>query len=121
MINSLSQKLSSIFSSLFAAKRVTEESISDSIREVRLALLDADVHYLAVKNFIAKVKQKVVGEEVWKQVSPGQQFVKCLHEELVASLASDRADLSLQGRPAVVLFCGLQGAGKTTTCAKLAD
>ena len=62
MINSLSQKLSSIFSSLFAAKRVTEESISDSIREVRLALLDADVHYLAVKNFIAKVKQKVVGE-----------------------------------------------------------
>ena len=121
MINSLSQKLSSIFSSLFSAKRVTEESISDSIREVRLALLDADVHYLAVKNFIAKVKQKVVGEEVWKQVSPGQQFVKCLHEELVASLASDRADLSLQGRPAVVLFCGLQGAGKTTTCAKLAD
>ena len=121
MINSLSQKLSSIFSSLFSAKRVTEESISDSIREVRLALLDADVHYLAVKNFIAKVKQKVVGEEVWKQVSPGQQFVKCLHEELVASLASDRADLSLQGRPAVILFCGLQGAGKTTTCAKLAD
>lgn len=121
MINSLSQKLSSIFSSLFTAKRVTEESISDSIREIRLALLDADVNYQAVKDFISKVKQKVIGEEVWKHVSPGQQFVKCLHEELTALLSSQQASLLLQGRPAVVLFCGLQGAGKTTTCAKLAD
>lgn len=121
MISSLSQKLSNIFSSLFTAKRVTEESISDSIREVRLALLDTDVNYQAVKDFIAKVKQKVVGEEVWKHVSPGQQFIKCLHEELSSSLASEQTAVSLRGCPAVILLCGLQGAGKTTTCAKLAD
>ncbi|MBQ8498452.1 signal recognition particle protein [Chlamydia sp.] len=121
MISSLSQKLSGIFSSLFSAKRITEESISDSIREVRLALLDADVNYQAVKDFIARVKQKVIGEEIWKHVSPGQQFVKCLHEELTASLAADQAGLLLRGNPAVILLCGLQGAGKTTTCAKLAD
>lgn len=92
---------------------MTEEGISDSIREVRLALLDADVNYQAVKDFIAKVKQKVVGEEVWKHVSPGQQFIKCLHEELSSSLASEQTAVSLRGCPAVILLCGLQGAGKT--------
>lgn len=120
MIGSLSQKLSSIFSSLISSKRVTEENIADAIREVRLALLDADVNYHVVKEFIAKVKTKILGEETWKDVSPGQQFIKCLHEELVALLSGDHKELSLQGAPCVVLLCGLQGAGKTTTCAKIA-
>lgn len=120
MISSLSQKLSSIFSSLMASRRVTEENISEAIREVRLALLDADVNYHVVKEFIAKVKAKILGEETWKHVSPGQQFVKYLHEELVALLSGDHEDLCLQGSPSVLLLCGLQGAGKTTTCAKIA-
>ncbi len=120
MISSLSHKLSSIFSSLMTSKRVTEENISDSIREVRLALLDADVNYQVVKEFIAKVKQRIIGEKVWKNISPGQQFIQCLHEE-IASLLGKQGGLSLSGSPAVVLLCGLQGTGKTTTCAKLAD
>ncbi|EPP35053.1 signal recognition particle protein [Chlamydia ibidis] len=120
MISSLSQKLSSVFSSLVSSRRITEENICESIREVRLALLDADVNYHVVKSFIAKVREKILGNEIWKDVSPGQQFIRCLHEELVDLLRDGREDLVLQGNPAVVLFCGLQGAGKTTTCAKLA-
>ncbi|WP_100933993.1 signal recognition particle protein [Candidatus Chlamydia corallus] len=121
MINSLSQKLSSIFSSLVSSHRINEENISESIREVRLALLDADVNYHVVKDFISKVKEKVLGEEIWKHVSPGQQFIRCLHEELVSFLSDGREELTIQGRPWVILLCGLQGAGKTTTAAKLAD
>lgn len=120
MISSLSQKLSSIFSSLISSHRITEENISESIREVRLALLDADVNYQVVKDFIARVKQKVIGDQVWKQVSPGQQFMQCLYDELLA-LLEGVSTLQLRGAPAVVLLCGLQGAGKTTTCAKLAN
>ncbi|AAP05400.1 signal recognition particle protein [Chlamydia caviae] len=119
MISSLSQKLSSIFSSLVSSRRITEENISEAIREVRLALLDADVNYHVVKSFIAKVKEKILGEEVWKHVSPGQQFIRYLHEELT-ELLSGKADLITSGNPGVILLCGLQGTGKTTTCAKLA-
>lgn len=120
MISSLSQKLSSIFSSLVSSRRITEENVSSAIREVRIALLDADVNYHVVKDFIAKVKQKILGEEVWKHVSPGQQFIECLHRELL-ELIDDSSELAIAGNPGVVLLCGLQGAGKTTTCAKLAD
>ncbi|WP_348662814.1 signal recognition particle protein [Chlamydia vaughanii] len=119
MISSLSQKLSSIFSSLVSSRRITEENISEAIREVRIALLDADVNYHVVKDFIAKVKQKILGEEVWKHVSPGQQFVRYLHEELT-ELLNGKSDLVTSGSPGVILLCGLQGTGKTTTCAKLA-
>lgn len=121
MISSLSQKLSSIFSSLVTSRRITEENIADSIREVRLALLDADVNYHVVKGFISKVKDKILGEEIWKHVSPGQQFIKYLHEELTVLLEDNEHKLELKGSPSVVLLCGLQGAGKTTTCAKLAS
>ncbi|WP_201457026.1 signal recognition particle protein [Chlamydia sp. 17-3921] len=121
MIGSLTQKLSSILSSLTSSRRITEENIADAIREVRLALLDADVHYQVVKDFITKVKQKIIGKEVWKHVSPGQQFIRCLHEELTSLLGSHEEEkLIIQGFPSVTLLCGLQGAGKTTTCAKLA-
>ncbi|WP_375793161.1 signal recognition particle protein [Chlamydia sp. 12-01] len=119
MISSLSQKLSSIFSSLISSRRITEENISEAIREVRLALLDADVNYHVVKSFIVKVKEKILGEEVWKHVSPGQQFIQYLHAELT-ELLSGKADLVISGNPGVILLCGLQGTGKTTTCAKLA-
>lgn len=121
MINSLSQKLSSIFSSLVSSRRINEENISESIREVRLALLDADVNYHVVKDFISKVKEKILGEEIWKHVSPGQQFIRCLHEELVAFLSDGREEFTIQKTPSIILLCGLQGAGKTTTAAKLAD
>lgn len=119
MISSLSQKLSSIFSSLISSRRITEGNISEAIREVRLALLDADVNYHVVKDFIAKVKQRILGEEVWKHVSPGQQFIKYLHKELV-ELLNGKTELIISGNPSVILLCGLQGTGKTTTCAKLA-
>ncbi|AHK63296.1 signal recognition particle protein [Chlamydia avium] len=119
MISSLSQKLSSIFSSLVSSRRITEGNISDAIREVRLAMLDADVNYHVVKDFIAKVKKRILGEEVWKHVSPGQQFIQCLHEEIV-KLLDGNSGLITSSNPSVILICGLQGTGKTTTCAKLA-
>ncbi|MCH9625594.1 MAG: Signal recognition particle protein [Chlamydiales bacterium] len=120
MFGSLTDKLTGVFSSLAGKKKLSEGNISDAVREVRLALLDADVNYGVTKKFINSVKEKALGEEVIKSVSPGQQFVKVIHEELVALMGGGEAVLHLQQKPAVVMLCGLQGAGKTTHAAKLA-
>jgi signal recognition particle subunit SRP54 len=87
---------------------------------VRLALLDADVNYSVASNFVKRVREKAVGDAVVKSVSPGQQFIKVVHEELVALMGAEESPLELQGKPNVILLCGLQGSGKTTHCAKLA-
>ncbi len=121
MFGSLTEKFSGIFSNFAGKKRLTEENITDAIREVRLALLEADVNYAVVKTFIKRVKLKALGEEVLKSVQPGQQFVKVIHDELAALMGGEEEpSFSLDQKPAVIMLCGLQGSGKTTHCAKLA-
>lgn len=120
MFDSLTEKLTNIFTSLSGKKKLTEENVADAVREVRLALLDADVNYGVAKNFIKRVKDKALGIEVIKSVTPGQQFIKVIHDELVAVMGGGEAVLNLDAKPSVVMLCGLQGAGKTTHAAKLA-
>lgn len=120
MFGALSEKFTGIFSSLMGKGKLTEENISDAVRQVRLALLDADVHFEVTKGFIKNVKEKCLGDALLKSVSPSQQFIKILHDELVALLGGGEASLSLEGSPAVLMLVGLQGAGKTTQAAKLA-
>lgn len=120
MFDTLTEKLSGIFTSLTGKKKLTDENVADAVREVRLALLDADVNYVVAKNFIKRVKDKVLGEEVIKSVTPGQQFIKIIHDELVAMMGGKESTLHLENKPSVIMLCGLQGAGKTTHAAKLA-
>ncbi len=120
MFGSLTEKLTNVFSSLAGKKKLTEDNIADAVREVRLALLDADVNYSVVKNFVKIVKEKALGDAVIKSVTPGQQFVKLVHDELVALMGGAEAVLQLNEMPSIVMLCGLQGAGKTTHAAKLA-
>lgn len=120
MFGSLTDKLQNVFSSLTGKKVLSEDNISDAVRDIRLALLDADVNYAVVSGFIKKVKEKAVGEAVIKSVTPGQQFTKIIHDELIALMGSCEVPLDLNARLSVVMLCGLQGSGKTTTSAKLA-
>lgn len=120
MFGSLTEKFQQMFSGLTGKKTLTEDNISDAVRQVRLALLDADVNYSVVSNFVKRVKEKALGDAVIKSVSPTQQFTKIVHEELVALMGADEAPLEIKGSLTVILLCGLQGSGKTTQCAKLA-
>lgn len=120
MFGSLTEKFQQMFSGLMGKKTLTEDNISDAVRQVRLALLDADVNYSVASNFVKRVKEKAVGDAVIKSVSPGEQFIKLVHEELVALMGTEESPLTFQGKPYVILLCGLQGSGKTTQCAKLA-
>lgn len=120
MFGSLTEKFQQMFSGLTGKKILTEDNISDAVREVRLALLDADVNYSVASSFVKKVKEKALGDAVIKSVSPGEQFIKLVHEELVALMGSEESPLEIKGTPNVILLCGLQGSGKTTQCAKLA-
>lgn len=120
MFGALTEKLTHIVSSLVGKKKLTEDNISDAVREVRLALLDADVNYGVVKNFVKTVKEKALGDAVLKSVTPGQQFIEIVHKELVALMGGGESTLSLAAYPSVIMLCGLQGAGKTTHAAKIA-
>ena len=119
MFGRLSDKLQDVFKNLRGQGKISESNVSDALREVRLALLDADVHFQVAKDFIAKVKEKALGEAVLRSVTPGQQIVKIFHEELCALLGGNSAELNLD-KPARILIVGLNGAGKTTSSAKLA-
>jgi len=119
MFSRLSDKLQDVFKDLRGHGRISESNINDALREVRLALLEADVHFKVAKDFIARVKEKSLGEEVLRSITPGQQIVKIFHDELAALLGGDAAPLEL-GPQTRILVVGLNGAGKTTTCAKLA-
>jgi signal recognition particle subunit SRP54 len=121
MFEQLTDKLDSAFKRLRGQHKITEENISESLREVRVALLAADVHFQTVKDFIASVKAKALGAEVLASVSPGQQIVKILHDEMVALLGGSAEEPRFQGSPPVgILMMGLQGSGKTTASGKLA-
>jgi signal recognition particle subunit SRP54 len=119
MFGRLSDKLQDVFKNLRGQGKISESNVTDALREVRLALLDADVHFQVAKDFIARVKEKALGEQVLRSITPGQQMVKIFHEELCALLGGDAASLELS-KPARILIVGLNGAGKTTSSAKLA-
>jgi len=120
VFESLGSRLQSVFDNLQRRGKLTEEDVDIAMREVRLALLEADVNFKVVKNFVARVRERAVGQEVMRSLTPGQQVVKIVHDELVTTLGeAGRLNLGMQS-PAVVMLVGLQGAGKTTMAAKLA-
>ncbi len=119
MFSRLSDKLQDVFKDLRGHGRISEQNVTDAMREVRMALLEADVHFQVAKDFIARIKEKALGEEVLRSVTPGQQIVKIFQDELTALLGGDASPLNLD-KPARILVVGLNGAGKTTSSAKLA-
>ncbi len=120
MFDSLSSRLQNVFRNLRGLGKISESNVSDSLRDVRLALLEADVHFKVARDFIESVKTKALGEQVLQSVQPGQQMVKIIHDELVVLLGTENAGIQLSGSPACILMCGLHGSGKTTSSAKLA-
>ncbi len=119
MFSQLGDKLQAVFKDLRGQGTINESNVNDAMRHVRLALLEADVHFQVAKDFIARVKEKALGADVLLSVTPGQQIVKIFHDELVTLLGGDSAPLNLE-KPARILIVGLNGAGKTTSSAKLA-
>jgi signal recognition particle subunit SRP54 len=121
MLDNLSDKLNSVFKKLKGHGKLTEKNIEDGLREVRMALLEADVHYKVVKKFISDIRGRALGQEVLASLTPGQQVVKIVNDELTALMGGRHQELSLDGtQPAAVMLVGLQGSGKTTTAGKLA-
>lgn len=121
MFENLGDRLQNALDKMKGYGKITEENISDVTREIRLALLEADVNYKVVKEFVANVKEKALGEEVSKSLKPTEVFVKIVKDELVALLGGEKEDLNLTGNPATLMLVGLQGSGKTTMIAKLAN
>ena len=119
MFESLSNRLSGVFDRLRGRGALGEADVAEAMREIRVALLEADVALPVVKEFVAKVRERALGQEVIKSITPGQMVVKIVHDELVAVLGAQASGLELDSPPAIVLMCGLQGSGKTTTSAKL--
>jgi len=120
MFDALTKRFESVFASLRGKGRLSEKDIDQALREVRLALLEADVNVRVVKAFLGRVKERALGEDVSKAITPGHQVVKIVHEELVAVLGAETAGLARGASPLTILMVGLQGSGKTTTAAKLA-
>jgi signal recognition particle subunit SRP54 len=119
MFENLSDKIMASLKKVRGQSKITEANIEDVIKEIRLSLLEADVNFKVVKSFIDKVKAKALGQEVLTHVNPGQQFVKIVHDELVNVLGGGAVDINVRENPSVIFLVGLQGAGKTTTSAKL--
>jgi len=120
MFDSLTDRLDDVFRKIRGHTRLTEENVQEALREVRLALLEADVNFKVVKDFVERVRERAMGQDVLKSLTPGQQVVKIVHDELVELLGGEAQTLDLSGKPAVIMIVGLQGSGKTTTAAKLA-
>jgi signal recognition particle subunit SRP54 len=120
MFDSLSQKLQTAFRNLRGLGKISEANAGEALREVRLALLEADVNFKVARDFIEAVKNKALGQEVVQSIQPGQQIIKIIHDELVTLLGSSNAGLALSGNPSCLILAGLHGSGKTTTSAKLA-
>jgi len=120
MFDSLSSKLQNAFRNLRGLGKISEANVGDSLREVRMALLEADVNFKVARDFIERVKTKAIGAEVVQSIQPGQQIVKIIHDELVDLLGSTNAALKLDANPSCILMVGLHGSGKTTSSGKLA-
>jgi signal recognition particle subunit SRP54 len=120
MFDSLSGKLQNAFRNLRGLGKISEANVGDALREVRLALLEADVNFKVARDFIERVKAKSIGSEVVQSIQPGQQIIKIIHDELVELLGSSNAGINVSGNPASILMVGLHGSGKTTSSGKLA-
>jgi signal recognition particle subunit SRP54 len=120
MFDGLQDKLQEVFRQLKGEGKVTPEALDAALRQIRMALLEADVHLRVVKPFVERVRERALGQEVLESLTPAQQVVKIVRDELTALLGEEGTDLRLDGRPAVIMLCGLQGSGKTTTAGKLA-
>lgn len=121
MLGLLTEKMQGLVAKLTGKSKLSEDNISEAVSEVRLALLEADVNYGVVKNLLKRIKEQALGDAVIKAVSPGQQFIKIVHDELVALMGGQEEGFDLKaGSPFVVMLCGLQGSGKTTAAVKLA-
>lgn len=120
MFENLSDKIMASLKKVRGQSTISEANIEEVIKEIRLSLLEADVNFKVVKNFIDKVKSKALGAEVLQNINPGQQFVKIVHDELVETLGGGAVDVNVRENPSVLFLVGLQGAGKTTSAAKLA-
>ena len=121
LFSGLSEKLNHVFSKLANRGKLTQLEIKEAMRDVRVALLEADVNFMVAKDFIKKVTEKAVGDEVLQSLTPSQQVIKIVNEELIALMSSPNQKLQVSPKPpTVIMMCGLQGAGKTTMCAKLA-
>jgi signal recognition particle subunit SRP54 len=121
MFNSLQEKLETAFKNLKGQGRVTELNIASTIKDIRRALVDADVNYKIAKEFTDKVKDKAIGEKVINALSPGQLMVKIVKDELAELMGGEESSFNAKGNPAVILIAGLQGSGKTTFSGKLAN
>ena len=119
MFENLGDRLQNVVNKIKGYGKITESNIDECVREIRLALLEADVNYKVVKEFVNNVKEKALGTEVTKSLKPGEQFVKILKDELVELLGGEKADLYTSGKPSILMLVGLQGSGKTTTIGKL--
>lgn len=121
MFENLGDRLQNVMSKIKGYGKITEDNISEMLREIRLALLEADVNYKVVKEFTNSVKEKALGEEVKKSIKPGDLFVKIVNDELTELLGGEEKPLNLNGNPAILMLVGLQGSGKTTTIGKLSN
>src|ERR671922_1110447 len=110
MFDSLSGKLQNVFKNLRGLGKISEANVADSLREVRMALLDADVHFKVARDFIDRVREKSIGQEVLQSIQPGQQVIKIIHDELVDLLGASNAGLVLAGNPASLMLVGLHGS-----------
>ena len=117
---SLSDRFQGILKKLKGQSKLTEANMDEMLKEIRVALLEADVNFKVVKEFINTVKEKALGQEVFTKVSPGQMVVKIVHDELVELLGADQCEINTRNKPTIIMMCGLQGSGKTTTSGKLA-
>mgnify|MGYP003314713367 FL=1 len=121
MFQGLSEKLTNVFANLRGVGKLTEKDIDTALNEVKMALLEADVNFKVVKNFIKRIKERALGAEILKSLTPSQQVIKIVHEELVTLLGTERSKITIASKkPTIILMAGLQGSGKTTTSAKLA-
>ena len=121
MFGQITERFESIFRSVRGLGKITDKNINDTAREIRRALLDADVNFSVAKSFVKTVQEKAQGTKVLKSIKPGQQFVKIVQDEMVALLGEKVEDLELTSKPSIILLAGLQGAGKTTSAGKLAN
>ena len=120
MFDTLSERLRATLGNLTGRGRISEADVETAMREVRLALLEADVNFKVVKDFVGRVREQAVGADILQSLTAGQQVVKIVNDELVALLGAGDRTFHLQGNPAVIALVGLQGSGKTTSAAKLA-